>query len=101
MIRNGLRWQDAPAEYGPHKTIYNQFVRCSRLGVFDRIFAALAGKAGRPDTLMINATHLKAHRPRRVCSKKSSFPMSRMQGLLADLSEISDLPSTGDYRCKA
>ncbi len=21
VIRNGLRWRDAPAEYGPHKTL--------------------------------------------------------------------------------
>ena len=27
VIRNGLRWRDAPGEYGPHKTIYNRFVR--------------------------------------------------------------------------
>ena len=23
VLRNGLRWQDAPAVYGPHKTQYN------------------------------------------------------------------------------
>ena len=46
VIRNGLRWRDAPSAYGPHKTLYNRFVRWSRLGVFDRIFAALAGQAG-------------------------------------------------------
>ena len=23
VIRNGLRWRDAPADYGPPKTIYN------------------------------------------------------------------------------
>ena len=22
VIRNGLRWRDAPRDYGPHKTIY-------------------------------------------------------------------------------
>ena len=22
--RNGLRWRDAPVEYGPHKTLYNR-----------------------------------------------------------------------------
>src|SRR5678816_4858677 len=33
VIRNGLRWRDAPGDYGPHKTIYNRFVRWSRLGV--------------------------------------------------------------------
>jgi len=62
VIRNGLRWRDAPKEYGPHKTIYNRFIRWSRLGVFNRIFAALAAKGGKPDQLMIDATHLKAHR---------------------------------------
>jgi transposase len=59
VIRNGLRWRDAPAAYGPHKTICN---RWSRMGVFNKIFAALAGKAGEPDTIMIDAAHLKAHR---------------------------------------
>ena len=77
VIRNGLRWRDAPADYGPYKTIYNRFVRWSRLGVFNRIFAALAGKAGRPDTLMIDATHLKAHRTAASLLKRGSSPMSR------------------------
>ena len=36
VIRNGLRWRDAPPEYGPHKTIYNRFVRWSRLGCSTR-----------------------------------------------------------------
>jgi putative transposase len=31
VIRNGLRWRDAPAVYGPHKTLYNRFVRWSRI----------------------------------------------------------------------
>ena len=26
--RNGLRWRDAPAAYGPHKTLYNRWKRC-------------------------------------------------------------------------
>jgi len=25
--RNGLRWRDAPREYGPHKTLYNRWKR--------------------------------------------------------------------------
>jgi transposase len=41
MIRNGLRWRDAPAAYGPHQAIYNRFIRWSRLGVFKKIFSAL------------------------------------------------------------
>jgi transposase len=58
VIRNCLRWRDAPREYGPHKTIYNRFVRWSRLGVFNKIFAELARNAGKPQRLMIDATHL-------------------------------------------
>ena len=30
VIRNGLQWKDAPAAYGPHKTLYNRFIRWSR-----------------------------------------------------------------------
>jgi transposase len=62
VIKHGLMWRDAPKAYGPHKTFYNCFIRWSRMGVFNRIFAELAGKAGEPDRIMIDATHLKAHR---------------------------------------
>ncbi len=62
VIRNGLRWSDAPSEYGPHKTLYNRFVRWTRACVFSDIFSDLAGQAGTPDCLMIDATYLKAHR---------------------------------------
>ena len=46
VIKNGLRWRDAPRDYGPHKTVYNRFVRWSRLGVFNKIFAELARQGG-------------------------------------------------------
>jgi putative transposase len=74
VIRNGVRWRDAPAEYGPHKTLYNRFIRWSRMGVFNRIFAGLAGRKGQPDRLMIDATHLKAHRTAVRLLKKEKFP---------------------------
>lgn len=74
VIRNGLRWRDAPAGYGPHKTIYNRFIRWSRLGVFNRIFAQLAAKGGKPDQLMIDAPHLKAHRTAASLLKKGLYP---------------------------
>jgi len=60
--RNGLRWRDAPAEYGPHKTLYNRWKRRSEKGIFARMLLALAQEAGADDTLMIDATYLKAHR---------------------------------------
>ena len=74
VIRNGLRWRDAPKEYSPHKTVYNRFIRWSRLGVFNKIFAALAAKGGKPDQLMIDATHLKAHRRAASLLKKGAVP---------------------------
>ena len=74
VIRNGLRWRDAPKDYGPHKTIYNRFIRWSRLGVFNRILAELAAMAGTPDQVMIDATHLKAHRTAASLLKKGLFP---------------------------
>ena len=74
VIRNGLRWRDAPAEYGPPKTLYNRFVRWSRMGVFDRIFAGLAAQAGEPGEVMIDATHLKAHRTAASLLKGGCYP---------------------------
>ncbi len=77
VIKNGLRWRDAPKEYGPHKTIYNRFIRWSRLGVFNQIFAALAAKCGKSDRLMIDATHLKAHCTVASLQKKGCSPPHR------------------------
>jgi putative transposase len=74
VIRNGLRWRDVPAAYGPPKTIYNRFIRWSRLGVFNRIFAELAAESDSSDRLMIDATHLKAHRTAASLLKKGLYP---------------------------
>ena len=74
VIRNGLMWRDAPSEYGPHKTLYNRFVRWSEIGVFDRIFSELAAGSTTTDTVMIDATHLKAHCTAASLLKKGLFP---------------------------
>ena len=72
VIRNGLMWKDAPRGYGPHKTLYNRFVRWSRMGVFARIFAALAAEGGIPEQLMVDSTHLKAHRTAASLAQKGA-----------------------------
>jgi len=74
ILRHGLMWRDAPFVYGPHKTLYNRFVRWSAAGVFDRIFAELAAESRTTDTVMIDATHLKAHRTAASLLKKGAFP---------------------------
>src|SRR3546814_12849191 len=40
--RNGLRWRDAPREYGPAKTLYNRWKRWSDKGIFIRMMEGLA-----------------------------------------------------------
>ena len=74
VIRGGLMWRDAPAVCGPSKTLHNRFIRWSRIGVFDRIFATLAGESAATDTVMIDATHLKAQRTAASLPKRGLFP---------------------------
>jgi transposase len=51
-------------------------MRWSRLGVFDRVFAALAGQGPKPERIMIDSTHLKAHRTAASLLKKGFFPVA-------------------------
>ncbi|MBQ4568001.1 MAG: transposase, partial [Desulfovibrio sp.] len=74
VIKQGLQWKDAPREYGPYKTLYNRFIRWSRMGVFNRIFAELVEQNGSTTRLMIDSTHLKAHRTAASLLKKGAFP---------------------------
>ena len=60
--RNGLRWRDAPKEYGPRKTLCNRWKRRSDKGIFAKMMAGLAADHGEQKTVMIDATCLKAHR---------------------------------------
>jgi transposase len=60
--RNGLRWRDAPREYGPAKTLYNRWKRWSDKGVFLAMMDGLSAKGTERKTIMIDATYLKAHR---------------------------------------
>ena len=83
VIKHGLQWKDAPKDYGPHKTLYNRFIRWSRMGVFDRIFMALAAQGPKPERIMIDATHLKTHRTAASLLKKGMFPA------------VSDAPKAG------
>lgn len=62
ISRNGLRWQDAPREFGPHKTLYNRWERWGEMGAFTRMMKALSAQQAEPRTVMIDATYLKAHR---------------------------------------
>ena len=61
--RNGLRWRDAPKDYGPNKTLVNRWKRSGDKGVFLRKMEGLAApQASERKTVMIDATYLKARR---------------------------------------
>ena len=60
--RNGLRWCDAPAEYGPPKALYNRWKRWSDMGVFAQIMTGLAAETHENKNTKIDATELNAHR---------------------------------------
>ena len=75
VLKRGLQWRDAPEAYGPYKTLYNRFIRWSRMGVFEKILVALAEQEGTPEQLQIDATHLKAHRTAASLLKKGIFPV--------------------------
>ncbi len=62
VVRSGGRWVDAPASYGPRKTLYNRFVRWAAKGVWQDLFTALAAAGGPPAEVLIDSTHMKAHR---------------------------------------
>ncbi len=60
--RNGLRWRDAPKEYGPHETLYSRWKRWSEKGIFARMMAGLAAEHSEKKTVVIDATYFEAHR---------------------------------------
>lgn len=47
VIRNALRWREAPSAYRPHETVYNRATRWSWLGVFNHIFAELVAEGSK------------------------------------------------------
>jgi len=69
-----LRWRDAPREYGPHKTVYNRFVRWSRLGVFNKIFAELARQGWQAAPADDRRDPSQSHRTAASLLKKGLFP---------------------------
>ena len=62
VLKSGGRWIDAPSVYGPHKTLYNRYVRWAAKGVWVDLFHALARAGGPPAQVLIDSSAVKAHR---------------------------------------
>lgn len=78
VLQSGCRWRDAPRDYGPYKTLYNRFVRWAKKGVWDGLFIELAAAGGPPVAVMLDSTHVKAHRS---AAGGKGGPMPRRSGV--------------------
>ena len=61
VLKSGGRWVDAPATYGPKKTLYNRFVRWAAKGVWTNLFHMLAQADGPPAQVLLDSSAVKAH----------------------------------------
>ena len=79
--RNGLRWRDAPRDYGPHKTVYSRWKRWSDKGIFAQMMVGLAVDHGEERTVMIDTTYLEAqHKASSLGVKKGGRGRGRLIG---------------------
>ncbi len=62
VLKSGGRSVDAPAVYGPRKTLYNRFVRCAEKGVWEKLFRSRASAGAPPEQVLIDRPAIKAHR---------------------------------------
>ena len=76
VIKHGLQWKNARPKATGHT---RRFTIASSAGAGLRSstasFAALSGEGPRPERIMINSTHLKAHRTAASLLKKGFFPV--------------------------
>ena len=62
VTRTGAPWRDLPEELGKWNTVYRQFLRWSRSGLWDFLLEALSGSGAAPKTVqMIDSTVIRAH----------------------------------------
>jgi len=62
VLRTGMPWRDCPADYGPYTTVYNRFNRWSGKGIWQALYATLTGDHRPPREIMVDSSHVKAHR---------------------------------------
>jgi transposase len=62
IARTGSPWRDLPVEAGKWSSVYRQFLRWTRSGIWDVLLEALAESRAAPDSLqMIDSTIVRAH----------------------------------------
>ena len=69
IARTGAPWVDLPARFGPHDTVFQRFNRWAKNGTWSRVMEALGGDADL-ESLLIDSTAVRAHRPAAGARKK-------------------------------
>ncbi|MFT0890841.1 IS5 family transposase [Pseudochelatococcus sp. G4_1912] len=87
VLQSGVMWRQAPAIYGPHKTLYTRYQRWNAQGVWTRIFQALSEKDAQDETLMIDSTTIRVQRSALGAQKKDVLPQ-------VDLAAVGRVKST-------
>ncbi len=83
VLKSGCCGIDAPAAYGPRKTLYNRFVRWAAKGVWTDIFHALASSGGPPAEVLIDASAVIRRRNRpQIRGLRTTLTIERMIGHL-------------------
>ena len=62
VLKIGCRWQDCPAEYGPHTTVYNRFNRWARRRFWLKLLEALVASGAVTKSTSMDSTYIKAQR---------------------------------------
>jgi transposase len=71
IARTGSPWRDLPAEFGLWNSVYQRFARCSRQGVWHRMFSELARDADFEE-VFIDSTIVRAHQHAAGAAKKTA-----------------------------
>ena len=62
IARTGSPWRDLPGEFGRWASVYKQFLRWTRSGLWDVLLEALAESGAVPDSVqMVDSTIVRAH----------------------------------------
>ena len=79
--REGARWRAVPERYGKWNTVWRRFARWRDLGVFEALFAALAGSGAAEERVqMLDSTVIRAHQHAAGAKKGAAIRPSAAPG---------------------